>query len=167
MKVIVRVIPSFNGHFSWIWTEGVLVTKESNFRHIRSTVPSEGLIWSTYDQKWQNIEAIHYFCYCNIVTNPYDTKNSWIKFCWTYPGFKGRSVIRPSSFRYKAIWWPYNWTYGLITDTRPWPYKSRSSRFFKTLNGLVSDTRPWPYNRANQSLSSVFIWIICIRWQSI
>ena len=30
-----------------------------------------------------------------------------------------------------------------------WPYKSRSSRFFKTPKGLVSDKRPWPYNRGN------------------
>ena len=86
-------------------------------------------------------------------------KTSWIKFCWTYPGFKGRSVIRPSSFRYKAIWWPYNGTYGLITDTRPWPYISRSTRFFKTPKGLVSDIWPWPYNRGNtvETLYGIFI----------
>ena len=84
-------------------------------------------------------------------------KNSWIKFCWTYPGFKGRSVIRPSSFRYKAIWWPYNGTWPYNGQKSLWPYKSRSSRFFKTPKGLVSDKRPWPYNRGNTVILNTFV----------
>ena len=143
-------IPSFSGHFSEFEQKVFRSLKISfptypQYRSIRR--PNSIQLWP---KMTNNIEAIHIFCYCNIVTNPYDTKkNSWIKFCWTYPGFKGRSVIRPSSFRYKAIWWPYNGTWPYNGQKSLWPYKSRSSRFFKTPKGLVSDKRPWPYNRGN------------------
>ena len=128
------------------WSLKILFPTYPQYRSIRR--PNSIQLWPKMTDK--QYRSYSYF-FDTAISQPIlmIQKTSWIKFCWTYPGFKGRSVIRPSSFRYKAIWWPYNGTYGLITDTRLWPYISRSTQFFKTPKGLVSDIWPWPYNRGN------------------